>query len=66
MKKSFGTKWLFAIKRNEYGEVEKYKSRIVALGHKQTYGIDYKETYSPVANMNTIRVFLAYSCHIGA
>lgn len=66
MKEVIGTKWVFTIKRNEYGEIERYKTRIVALGYRQTYGVDYLETYSPVANINSIRVFLAYCCHIGA
>jgi hypothetical protein len=63
--KVIGTKWVFAIKRNEHGEIERYKARLVALGYRQTYGVDYLETYSPVANMNSIRVFLAMCCHSG-
>lgn len=63
--KVIGTKWVFTIKRNEQGEIERYKARLVALGYRQTYGIDYSETYSPVANMNSIRVFLALCCHFG-
>ena len=63
--KIIGTKWVFAIKRDENGEVQRYKARLVALGYRQTQGIDYSETYSPVANMNSIRVFLAVCCHNG-
>nr|CCA27047.1 putative polyprotein [Albugo laibachii Nc14] len=54
MKKIIATKWVFAIKRNEHGDIERYKARIVALGYRHTYGIYYMETYSPVANMNSI------------
>ena len=66
MKKVIGTKWVFNIKRNENGEIDRYKARVVALGYRQTHGVDYMENYSPVANMNSIRVFSAYCCHIGA
>nr|CCA26485.1 putative polyprotein [Albugo laibachii Nc14] len=55
--KVIGTKWVFALKRNEFGEVEKYKARLVALGYRQKYGVDYMDTYAPVANMNSIRQY---------
>ena len=63
--KVIGTKWVFALKRNELGEIERYKARLVALGYRQTYGVDYMETYSPVENLNSIRVFLVVCCHKG-
>nr|CCA15709.1 putative polyprotein [Albugo laibachii Nc14] len=66
MKKVVGTKWVFTLKRNKYDGIERYKARIVVLGYRQTYGVEYLETYSPVANMNSIRVFSAYCCCIGA
>nr|CCA15704.1 hypothetical protein ALNC14_018470 [Albugo laibachii Nc14] len=66
MKKIIGTKWVSAMKRNEHGDIERYKARIVALGYRQTDGIDYMETYLSVANMNLIRVFLAYCYHNGS
>ncbi|OWY90286.1 Integrase, catalytic core protein, partial [Phytophthora megakarya] len=46
-------------KRDENGCVIRYKARLVAKGFKQKYGVDFFETYSPVANMNSIRVVLA-------
>jgi hypothetical protein len=39
--------------------VSKYKARLVAKGYAQTYGIDYEETYSPVAKMTTVRAIIA-------
>ena len=39
--KVFGRKWVFALKRNEFGEVEKFKARLVALGYRQKYAVDY-------------------------
>nr|CCA27625.1 putative polyprotein [Albugo laibachii Nc14] len=63
--KVIGTKWVFTIKRNEHGEIQRYNARLVAFGYRQTYGVDYEETYSPVANMNSIRVFLSVCCQEG-
>ena len=48
----------FAIKRNENGDIERSKARLMALGCRPNYGVDYHVTYSPVANMNSIRIFL--------
>ena len=54
-----GCRWIFAKKRNEHRQVVRYKARLVAMGFKQKFGVDFFETYSPVANMNSIRVVLA-------
>ena len=39
--KVIGAKWVFALKRNEFGEVGKFKARLVALGYRQKYAVDY-------------------------
>ncbi|KAI9906146.1 hypothetical protein PsorP6_013784 [Peronosclerospora sorghi] len=64
-KKIIGTKWVFAFNRNERGEVERFKARLVALGYRQTYGIDYTDTYLPKVNMNSVRIFMAVCCQEG-
>jgi hypothetical protein len=61
--KVIGHKWVFAHKFGEMGEIVRYKARLVALGFLQTHGVDYTDTYSPVASTNTIRVFLSMCCH---
>ncbi len=50
--------WVYKIKHNVHGFVNRYKARLVANGYAQTYGIDYEETYSPIAKMTSIRVII--------
>ena len=57
--RTIGCRRVFAKKRDENGRVIRYKARLVAKGFKQKYDVDFFETYSPVANMNSIRVVLA-------
>lgn len=52
-------------KKNENGRVIRYKARLVAKGFKQKFGIDFFETYSPVANVNSVRVVLAVRVAVG-
>ena len=58
-KKIVGCKWVFAIKSKANGTVKRYKARLVVKGFTQTHGIDYQETFSHVANINSIRVLLS-------
>ena len=56
--KAIGLKWIFKIKRNSDGRINKYKSRLVAKGYVQRYGVDYEEVFAPVARIETIRLLI--------
>ncbi|GKE45858.1 retrovirus-related pol polyprotein from transposon TNT 1-94 [Tanacetum coccineum] len=57
-----GTKWVFRNKLDENSIVSQNKARLVAQGYNQQEGIDYDETYAPVARLESIRILLAYAC----
>ncbi|GJX39007.1 retrovirus-related pol polyprotein from transposon TNT 1-94 [Tanacetum coccineum] len=57
-----GTKWVYKNKLDENGIVTRNKARLVAYGYNQQEGIDYDETYAPVARLESIRILLAYAC----
>jgi hypothetical protein len=58
-KECIGVKWVYKTKYKENGEVDKYKARLLAKGFAQEYGVDYNETFAPVARLYTIRMVLA-------
>ena len=59
-----GTKWIFKNKYDEHGTVIRNKSRLVAQGYTQVEGVDFDETFAPVARLESIRILLAIASHL--
>nr|GEU48501.1 integrase, catalytic region, zinc finger, CCHC-type, peptidase aspartic, catalytic [Tanacetum cinerariifolium] len=56
-------KWIYKVKLDELGGILKNKARLVAHGYRQEEGIDFEESFAPVARLKAIRIFLAYVAH---
>ena len=59
-----GTKWIFRNKTDEEGNVIRNKAHLIAQGYSQMEGVDYDETFAPVARMESIRILLGLACHL--
>lgn len=57
-RKAIGSKWVFKLKQNADGTLNRYKAGLVARGYGETAGLDYNETFSPVAKPTVIRIIL--------
>ncbi|GKB04601.1 retrovirus-related pol polyprotein from transposon TNT 1-94 [Tanacetum coccineum] len=57
-------KWIYKVKLDELGGVLKNKARLVARGYRQEEGIDFEESFAPVARLEAIRIFIAFAAHM--
>jgi hypothetical protein len=60
-----GTKWIFRNKQDEHGVVTRNKAWLVAKCYSQVEGLDFDETFAPIARLESIRILLAYATHYG-
>ena len=54
-----GCKWVYSVKVRSDGSLDRYKARLVVLGNNQEYGVNYEETFAPVAKITIVRTILA-------
>ena len=64
-KKVIGVKWVYRTKLNSDGSINKHKARLVVKGYAQMFGVDFSETFAPVARLDTIRMLLALAAQKG-
>ncbi|GKC51664.1 retrovirus-related pol polyprotein from transposon TNT 1-94, partial [Tanacetum coccineum] len=57
-------KWIYKVKLDELGRILKNKARLVVRGYRQEEGIDFKESFAPVARLEAVQIFLAFAAHM--
>ncbi|GJX52777.1 retrovirus-related pol polyprotein from transposon TNT 1-94 [Tanacetum coccineum] len=57
-------KWIYKVKLDELGRILKYKARLVARGYRQEEGIDFKESFAPIARLTLFRIISCFAAHI--
>jgi hypothetical protein len=58
-------KWVYTMKQDPNGKIERYKAKLVAKGYSQTYRIDYDETFAPVAKMSIVKTLISCVSNFG-
>lgn len=64
-KKAIGVKWVYRTKFNADSSINKHKARLVVKGYAQMFGVDFSETFAPIARLDTIRMLLALAAQNG-
>jgi Reverse transcriptase (RNA-dependent DNA polymerase) len=64
-KNKVGCKWIYSTKHTPEGKINTFKARLVAKGYTQTYGVDYEETFAPVAKMNIVITLISCAVNLG-
>jgi hypothetical protein len=63
-KKTIGCKWVYTVKFHPNGSIEQLKAQLIAKGYLKTYGIDYNDTFSPVAKISSIHVLISMATNL--
>lgn len=63
-RKAIKNKWVYKLKQDKDGNIERYKARLVVKGCSQRYGIDYEEVYSPVVRYTSIRYLMTLTVQL--